>query len=548
MNNGWRKIMLIRKLVVFLLLLGLTACSSLPWVPNTQVATSSPTTTANPVLPTLPSPKIKAETPTTIPLILPTEAPPPQYLVLIVLDAFRPEYLSLADMPNLKSLILSGTSYSGAWNGALENYTPTAHTMMSTGSLPRRNGISGYTWQNLQTNEYFNPTTEEAVNRGEMAAIVQKSGVPTLAGAIKARWPDAIVAALSDEKYYAAQALGMGPADYILYSGNDGNTETVIPKVVNGHAPPQEFMTDPRLRTESHDPGSSNAYVLHMASVLVEKYKPRAVLMNLPESDNLGHASGGLTDPESMHQVLDGTDLALGELMNTYRQAGIFDQTLWVITSDHGMTPKLNVIVPKELFQELGIEISPEDDAPLPDIDLKDPSRAEGIAEKIAAAHIPGILGAYVREKNGDQSTYRAAPSTLDSLPPALNNAFLYLTNTFAGPYSPNIVITTSGGTVFDKTHEGKGGSHSMDNWIDQHIFMAFSGPGIVNGAVSIAPARLVDILPTVARLMRLPLEGADGIVLADAIHNATTKDLVAMAEMNLQLAPLRDALAATGK
>jgi predicted AlkP superfamily pyrophosphatase or phosphodiesterase len=548
MNIGWRKIMVIRKLVVFLLLLGLTACSSIPWVTNKQLATSLPTVTAPPVLPTLPSPKLEAATPTIIPLILPTEAPPPEYLVLIVLDAFRPEYLSLTAMPNLKSLILHGTSYAGAWNGALENYTPTAHTMMSTGTLPRRNGISGYTWQNLQTNEYFNPTTEEAVNRGEMAAIVQKSGVPTLAGAIKARWPDAIVAALSDEKYYAAQALGMGPADYILYSGNEGDTEMIIPMAVNGHAPPQEFMTDPRLRTETHGLGTSNTYALHMASVLVEKYKPRAVLMNLPESDNLGHTSGGLTDPESMRQVLDATDLALGELMNAYRQAGIFDQTLWVVTSDHGMTSKKNIIVPEELFQELGIEIGSEDDAPLPDIDLKDPSRASGIAEKIASAGIPGILGAYVREKNGDQYTYRAAPSTQASLPPALNNAFLYLTGTFAGPYSPNIVITTSDSTVFDRTHEGKGGSHNMDNWIDQHIFLAFSGPGIVNGTVSSAPARLVDILPTVARLMHLPLEGTDGMVLADAIRNATTKDLAHMAEVNIQLAPLRDALAATGK
>ena len=87
-----------------------------------------------------------------------------------------------------------------------------------------------------------------------------------------------------------------------------------------------------------------------------------------------------------------------------------------------------------------------------------------------------------------------------------------------------------------------------MDNWADQHIFMAFAGPGIANGNLSNAPARLVDILPTIARVMNLPLRGADGVVLADAVQNPTAVDLAKMAEMNKQLSPLRDAFAATGK
>jgi arylsulfatase A-like enzyme len=45
-----------------------------------------------------------------------------------------------------------------------------------------------------------------------------------------------------------------------------------------------------------------------------------------------------------MKRVMETADAAVGALMDAYRAAGIFDKTLWVATSDHGMwteTPRL---------------------------------------------------------------------------------------------------------------------------------------------------------------------------------------------------------------
>src|SRR5579875_1040087 len=80
----------------------------------------------------------------TLSLLFGTESPPsdaaaetPQYVVLITLDAFRPDYEQLAPMPVLQSLKRQGISYDRAWVGQLESETPTSHTTLATGSMPK---------------------------------------------------------------------------------------------------------------------------------------------------------------------------------------------------------------------------------------------------------------------------------------------------------------------------------------------------------------------------------------------------------------------------
>jgi arylsulfatase A-like enzyme len=72
---------------------------------------------------------------------------------------------------------------------------------------------------------------------------------------------------------------------------------------------------------------------------------------------------------------------------------------------------------------------------------------------------------------------------------------------------------------------------------------MVFSGPGIRTGRTSSAPARLVDILPTIARLMKLNTPKMDGIVLGDALQNPLRKDVEDQVKSDVTLSPLRDAL-----
>jgi hypothetical protein len=317
---------------------------------------------------------------------------------------------------------------------------------------------------------------------------------------------------------------------------------------VNGRVPDNVVLRDPRVNFNPQPEGGENVFALRLAKVLAETYQPRALLLNLAGTDLIGHSKGGLNDPDSLRPALVATDKALGELMDAYRQAGIFDQTLWVVTADHGMTPKGNVIVPAELYNTIGFTFQDGEQSFLPEVRLMDHGKAKLLAGQIANIQWPGITGAYYRTDDGDGYRYQPASATQAALPADLNATYLYLLGTFAGPYSPDVVVTTSGTTAFDKQRPSPGGSHNMINWADQHILIGFSGPGIAQGVESGSPARPVDLLPTIARLMALPAPDADGSVLADALAAPSPEEQMRQQALNAELAPMRDALAQTGE
>jgi predicted AlkP superfamily pyrophosphatase or phosphodiesterase len=494
--------------------------------------------------------------PVSIPPSAAATADVPQYLVLISIDAGRPEYLDLAPLPNLHSLIKTGTFYMDAWVGSLENNTPPGHTEMATGSFPRSNGILNFSWTNVENGQKINPTSLEAVNRGEMAAIVQQSRVPTISGLIKSGYPDGKVIVVSSHKFYAAQGLGVGPSDYIVYaqsvkqSNKSAATQGVelpsadmlVPVCVQGHELPADVLTDPTLRYSVVNPGDDSRFVFNVSRILFEKYQPRALLLNLPETDSVGHRTGGINAPESIRPVMEAIDEGLGELMTAYKNAGIFGQTLWVITADHGMTPNIQTVDGEAILQA-SLSVCPRCRVNGTSQYLGRPDKAVQVAESIARAGIDGVNGVYARVKNGSTYLYQPASGTKKEIDSDLNKAYLYLLSTFAGPNSPDIFVATNQNILAVNASNEMGGKHSAPNWADQHIFLVLSGPGTVAGKSSSSPARLADILPTVVRLMQLEAGKMDGIVLGDALLNPLQADMQTQEQSNSVLTLLRDAL-----
>jgi hypothetical protein len=485
--------------------------------------------------------------------------PIPEYLVLISIDAGRPEYLDLVSMPNLQSLLQSGVYYPDAWVGSVENNTPPGHTEMATGSFPRTNGILGFSWTNVENGQKINPTSLEAINRGEMAAIVQQSGVPTLSGLIKAKYPDGKVIVVTSHKYYAAQGLGVGPSDYILYAENIKKAKQsqagqgvelpsagmLVPVCLNGHELPADVLADPALSMLSQNNGDDSRFVFNAAKILFEKYQPHALLINLPETDSIGHKTGGINAPEEIRLVMEAIDAGLGELISAYKKAGIFDKTLWVITADHGMTPN-TISVDGQAISQSSSLICPRCKVNSSTQFLSRPELAIQVAVQVANAEITGVTGVYARVKKEGVYQYQAAQKTSETLDPDLNEAYLYLLSTFAGPNSPDIAVASNTNILGANDAASKGGKHSAMNWADQHIPLIISGPGVTGGKTSTSPARLADILPTIARLMTLDAGIMDGVVLSDALIYPQPMDTEAQNVINDQLTPLRDALKKT--
>jgi phosphoglycerol transferase MdoB-like AlkP superfamily enzyme len=353
--------------------------------------------------------------------------------------------------------------------------------------------------------------------------------------------------------------LGVGPSDYILYAENIKKAKQpqagqgvempsagmLVPACLNGHELPADVLADPALSMSSQNNGDDSRFVFNAARILFEKYEPRARLINLPETDSIGHKTGGINAPEEIRPVMTAIDAGLGELIAAYKKAGIFEKTLWVITADHGMTPN-TISVDGQAISQSSSLICPRCKVNGSTQFLGRPELAMQVAEQVANAEITGVTGVYARVKKEGVYQYQAAQKTSEILDPDLNEAYLYLLSTFAGPNSPDIAIASNTNILGANDAASKGGKHSAMNWADQHIPLLFSGPGVTGGKTSTSPARLADILPTIAQLMALNSGKMDGIVLSDALISPQPTDTEAQNVINDQLTTLRNALKKT--
>jgi predicted AlkP superfamily pyrophosphatase or phosphodiesterase len=448
------------------------------------------------------------------------------YFVLISIDACRADYLEKVDMPNLKKLALSGTQYKNAFVGQLRNDTPPGHTTIATGSFPKNDGIIGFTWKNQETNKTVNVTTWEAVTTGLMTKTIKESGCTSIGTLLKEKYPDAKIAALSSDKFYAAAGLGAESADYILFSKNEKSTDPktrgttyLSPTGVNGHLAPADIMNDPTLRKQKTNLIDGDTWVIDLAIKILDKIKPQAMLINLPQTDESGHATGGITKMDTMSTVLKNVDVQIKRLIDAYKKAGIYDQTIWIVTADHGMTPHLNTIDDKLITKILDKQVAVPGGRT--DYYLIKPENAWTIAESIAVLNIKGIRAVYY--KTTDQQgkyIYIPAFTTSSILSKDLDFCYRYLLATYTSGKSPDLVIIPNENWKFKGNKMP--GDHGSATWLNQHIPLIISGPGIKSGFNSDSVARLVDIAPTIVTLLGLKLEKMDGTVLADSLLKPT--------------------------
>ena len=456
----------------------------------------------------------------------------PPYLVVIVMDGFRPDYLNLAPMHHLRSLMARGRVYDTAWVGQIESETPTGHATIATGVYPRKHGVIGFGWRDRVTGAYtYMPTDLGQIQAGGLTRTVEAGGVPTISDLIHQRSKKDVVVSVSGEKLWASAPMGVG-ADYVLY-GREGKDpkgkDAFVPIAVRPNVPP------PRTGyTSVTAPDGAFAYqdvfAARLAVKLVERVRPRALLLNLPAPDIAGHYFGGIADPKGMRDILRGTDGAIGLVLHEYQKLGLLNKTLFVVVADHGMVTGKNRIpgpsikqaivhAPVSLY-ELELHNS------LGSVWLHDPEHAADLAPILARDHFTGIEGALAKVPDGQGGwKYVADASTAAHLPSDVLHAYLDLADTEASVSGADVILPYKENTTGLPRSHAFHGMHGGFSWGAQHIPLIIAGPGVRRG-VSHFPAKLVDIAPTIERLIGLKIpDGVDGVVLADALQTATATE-----------------------
>lgn len=468
----------------------------------------------------------------------------PQYVVLITLDAFRPDYLSLAKMPALQALRTSGTVYDRAWVAQLQSQTPASHASISTGVTPAKHGILGFEWRE-GTKEILDGWAAGVI-AGTMDAQLRRSGTNSISMAVKAADSKARVIAVSSEKVYAADGMGGWAADYVFYHYRDVAHHRLTPQALIGHrATPPKFLKRARLTgTYPLKHWSTWDYLSsELAVAAMQAFRPKVLMINFPGVDAFGHPYGGPAAPDIMGAIAAGIDRGIDRVVQAYKHAGIFDKTLFVVASDHGMVPNDRMIKGEDMTAALkGAGATPmfQTGGTARFQYLTEPRKALATAQ--ALAHVPNVASAYHLVKSGGTYSYERAAGTV--LDPMLNDANRYLLHTFVGPRAPDVVGVFRENTIGQVINRAYGYHGGLD-WGSQHTLLSFTGPSVLPGTISHFPARLIDIAPTILRLLGLPHARMDGVPLADSITSATPNELKAQSAVSPSLTAYQNALVA---
>jgi hypothetical protein len=301
-----------------------------------------------------------------------------------------------------------------------------------------------------------------------------------------------------------------------------------VPVAVPGHVPPKSVLTAksvvyPTTRTGD---GVEDHLATRLALTAIKKMAPRVLLINYPEFDwPLGHVDGGSLNRAKVITDMKVFDRDLGSIEALYRARGILNQTLFVITADHGMMP-VKGWVPSSVISNAIAKAG----ARAPDISgstgdyiwLSDKSKAQAVAQNIVNARNSGIQSVYYM-KTGTHGKPYYVPASPAGLSSGMRTANHYLLSSLLNGHQPTVVAFAREGYSFSDPKSGWKADHGGNSWQSQHVPLILSGPGIRRGVSSTTPAQLEDVAPTALAAMGVEPSGMEGHVLADALTNPTS-------------------------
>jgi predicted AlkP superfamily pyrophosphatase or phosphodiesterase len=198
-----------------------------------------------------------------------------EFALVITIDGLRPDAILKADAPNLKALIKEG-SYTPAAKTVDPPKTLPSHVSLVTGLVPKKH----HTFINEWIDEIGHTEFET------IFTIAKKEGFSTA-----------------------------------MFVGKDKLNFIAVPKSID------------KLEVIKYSPTSVEE-ISHSFISYMKENTPGITLIHFPEPDIPGHEKGWMS--EEYFKSITRVDNALGEIVDSLKQAGIYEKTFLVITSDHG--------------------------------------------------------------------------------------------------------------------------------------------------------------------------------------------------------------------
>jgi predicted AlkP superfamily pyrophosphatase or phosphodiesterase len=279
----------------------------------------------------------------------------PRHIVVVAIDGARYEYLKRYSLPNVELLISYGVSFTNAIASNCVAETAPGFATISTGRYIKDHGVCA-------SDCWYDRKTEELIYFYDDASGVLHLEAPTIGEIIKSLDPSARVASIS-AKDRNALLLGGPGADIVAYSyrehmdkrehfsGAGVNRDSFgwaerldrvlpaylgdlrLPRVVDWDGPGFHYPKRNSATTPFMD-----MFIMEGALRILENERPRLLFIGLVSPNIVAHTH--TTESIELRDSIELVDQLLGMLISRVKKMGWFDETLFIITADHGMTDK----------------------------------------------------------------------------------------------------------------------------------------------------------------------------------------------------------------
>ncbi|MGE0130033.1 MAG: alkaline phosphatase family protein [Blastocatellales bacterium] len=441
--------------------------------------------------------------------------PVSSHLILITISGLRSDFITSAEsyrlrIPTIQSLRTKG-SYAVGTESVFPSQTIPAHATMITGTLPADHGItSDYAFNEkdaIQLEEPYKSAKEiktdticQAARR--MNLITAAVGFPLTAGAaINFNLPDDV----EDVKVEKEGSLDQPTRAQ----------SSTPPELRNEILSALKDESDRKLLDESKKfPNfAKDSFKASAAAYLIEKHHPNLLLINFTSFDDVQRRYG-LLSAESLRslELIDGL---VKKIVDATERSRIAEKTTFIVISDHGAAKVEKEFNPNVLLAKKGW--------------LTSDSQGRIISWRAVAQSFGGAAAIFVRDpqdedfvreveaffdqqaEKPDSPIWRVIPKRDATKLGADPRVALYLDAAPSHAISAKTTGSSVTGAAFRTAH-GYAPSRA-----EMRAAFIIAGNGIKSGS-KLEYARLIDIAPTIARLLGLEMKTARGRVIAEVI------------------------------
>jgi hypothetical protein len=513
----------------------------------------------------------------------------PTKVVIIVVDALSKEIVETYDMRNVEALMKDGVDTPNGYLGHTGSVTVVTHNVVTTGALPKNMGwtTEGYRDVDGLLGAPGGLYITSNFGRAQMAPLQQAAGYPHLSDYLD---DTGTVFTVSPKGYAAWGLSGPGSANTstITFGSGptcpnpDGTTTRYrqptgfnVPAYFStacgsrwlarrdtiydtGQFPAQLYPATDNRYVVGNDPAQAGGDVWATDAVLEimgqEGDDWSGIFVSLPGVDKAAHMWGGVNDPEDatpgydpmthMEYAAATADAQVGRIMQALEESGQLDDTLVVLTADHGSVAAAEGHFHGDFEPENDYGYynwyygSPANDVPylrpqealLPLVEGTDDGtgdsnvglsysdsslnvwlddQSSGAVADAAAimADLPDVTAVWQRQ--GDHYE-RVTPVRWDRMHGAEKRWFAAkaqeLVDTQAAEYGPDLIATLPDDTTYSVL-----GDHGGIQRASQQVPIVFAGAGTSHRDLR-AEVRSVDIMPTILRAMGItpsvPMDG----------------------------------------